>query len=77
MSQENKRDADEMRPEYDISGGIRGKYYDRYREGSNVILLEPDVAAVFRDSDAVNRTLRMLIDIARNNAATEGETSSS
>ncbi len=56
---------------------IRGKYYDRYHEGSNVILLERDVAAVFRNSDAVNRTLRMLIDIARNNAATEGETSSS
>ena len=35
MNQEKERDVDEMRPEYDISGGIRGKYYDRYREGTN------------------------------------------
>jgi hypothetical protein len=77
MSQENKRDFDEMRSEYDISGGVRGKYYDRYREGTNVILLERDVAEVFQDSDSVNRALRMLIDIARNNAAGEVETTSS
>ncbi len=65
MSQASKRDRDEMRPEYDIRGGVRGKYYERYREGTNVVLLEPDVAAVFHDADAVNRALRLLIDVAR------------
>ena len=69
MSQENRPNAeDEMREEYDIRGGVRGKYYERYREGSNVMLLEPDVAAVFRDAEAVNRALRMLISIARTQA---------
>jgi len=65
MSQANKPDADEMKPEYDIRGGVRGKYYERYRQGTNVVLLEPDVAAVFHDSESVNRALRMLIDVAR------------
>lgn len=68
MSQENEGNASEMRPEYDISGGVRGKYYDRYRAGTNVGLLEPDVAAVFHDSEAVNRVLRLLIDVARSHA---------
>jgi len=57
--------AEEMEPEYDIRGGERGKYHDRYREGSNVVLLEPDVAAVFHDSASVNRALRVLIEAAR------------
>jgi len=65
MSQASKPKADEMRPEYDIRGGVRGKYYERYQQGTNVVLLEPDVAAVFRDSESVNRALRMLIDLAR------------
>jgi hypothetical protein len=66
MSQENKpTKKDEMRAEYDIRGGVRGKYYERYRQGTNVVLLEPDVAAVFHDSQSVNRALRMLIDVAR------------
>jgi hypothetical protein len=54
-----------MRPEYDIRGGVRGKYYERFREGTNVVLLEPDVAAVFHDSASVNRALRVLIEVAR------------
>ncbi len=77
MSQENKTDVNEMRPEYDISGGVRGKYHDRYREGTNVVLLERDVAAVFQDSESVNRALRMLIDVARGNAAREADKSTS
>ena len=48
-----------------VQSGVRGKYYERYREGTNVVLLEPDVAAVFRNSQSVNRALRMLIDLAR------------
>jgi hypothetical protein len=51
ISQENRpKDKDEMRDEYDIRGGVRGKYYERYQKGTNVVLLEPDVAAVFHDS---------------------------
>ena len=73
MSQENKPTVkEEMRAEYDIRGGVRGKYYERYRQGTNVVLLEPDVAAVFSDSQSVNRALRMLIDLARTNV---GDTS--
>jgi hypothetical protein len=64
MSQENETEADEMRPEYDIRGGVRGKYYERYRQGTNVVVLQPDVAAVFRSSEAVDRA-RELIEIAR------------
>ena len=49
---------DDMRPEYDLRGGVRGKYYERYKQGTNVVLLEPDVAQVFRDSATVNEALR-------------------
>jgi hypothetical protein len=54
-----------MRAEYDIHGGVRGKYYERCQQGTNVVLLDSDVAAVFHDSESVNRALRMLIDVAR------------
>lgn len=54
-------DGDEMLPEYDFTGAVRGKYYDRYREGTNVIVLDPDVAKVFRDARAVNNALRLLV----------------
>ena len=52
---------DEMRPEYDLRGGVRGKYYERYRAGTNVVLLEADVAKVFRDSATVNEALRQYL----------------
>lgn len=55
---------DELLPEYDFTGAVRGKYYERYRQGTNVVLLDPDVAAVFRDSAAVNDTLRRLVSLA-------------
>lgn len=45
-------------PETDFSGGVRGKYYERAMQGSNVVLLEPDVAKVFRDSAVVSQALR-------------------
>ena len=54
-------EADEMRPEYDLRGGVRGKYYERYKQGTNVVLLEPDVAKVFRDSATVNEALRQYL----------------
>ncbi|MBI4460050.1 MAG: hypothetical protein HY648_08340 [Acidobacteria bacterium] len=55
---------DDMLPEYDFKDAVRGKYYERYRQGTNVVLLEPDVAAVFHDSDSVNQALRVLIKAA-------------
>jgi len=67
MSQSDSSEPkEEMRAEYDFSGGVRGKYYKQYTEGTNVVLLEPDVAEVFRDSESVNQALRVLIDIAKN-----------
>ena len=67
MSQEP--DDDDMLPEYDFSGAVRGKYYERYRQGTNVVLLEPDVAQAFKDSESVNRALRLLLDLARQEVA--------
>lgn len=49
---------DEIRPEYDFRGGVRGKYARQYAEGSNVVVLDPDVAAAFPDAASVNRALR-------------------
>ena len=47
MSQRRRIDSDDdMLPEYDFTGAVRGKYYERYRQGTNVVLLDPDVAAV-------------------------------
>lgn len=56
---------DDLLPEYDFSGAVRGKYYQRYRQGTNVVLLDPDIAAVFRNSTVVNDTLRLLVSLAR------------
>lgn len=56
---------DDLLPEYDFSGAVRGKYYERYRQGTNVVLLDPDIASVFRDSAAVNDTLRLLVSLAK------------
>ena len=57
-------EEDELRPEYDLAqlkGRVRGKYVERYRAGTNLVLLEPDVAAAFPDARAVNEALRLLI----------------
>jgi hypothetical protein len=56
---------DEMRPEYDFSHAVRGKHHAAYRAGTNVVLLDADVAEAFPDSASVNRALRLLIDLAR------------
>ena len=59
---------DELRPEYDFSnmnGGIRGKYAQRYRAGTNLVKIDPDVAEVFMDDAAVNEALRELIKVAQ------------
>lgn len=51
----------EMLSEYDFSSGARGKYSDRFREGTNLVRLDPDVAEQFPDSEAVNKALRSLM----------------
>ena len=56
---------DTMRDEYDFSGAVRGKYHSRYRESTNVVVLDPDVAAAFKNAEAVNDALRALLRIAR------------
>ncbi|HEU4699399.1 MAG TPA: hypothetical protein VFS40_09470 [Gemmatimonadales bacterium] len=55
--------TDAMRPEYDFSRGTRNKYAARYREGSNIVVLDPDVADAFQDSAAVNHALRTLLEL--------------
>ncbi len=60
MSTTDGNDEREMRDEYDFSGAVRGKYAERFANGSNVIVLAPDVAEVFRDAEAVNGALRLL-----------------
>ena len=53
-----------MRKEYDFSARVRGKYAKRYAHGSNVVVLEPDVARMYRDAEAVNRALRAIAEVA-------------
>jgi hypothetical protein len=58
------QNENDMLDEYDFSKGVRGKYAKRYAEGTNIVLLSPDVAEFFPDSQSVNQALRLLIDIA-------------
>ena len=62
--QTNRTDDQDMLDEYDFANGVRGKYYEQYRSGTNVVLLDPDVADVFHDSASVNEALRLLIKLA-------------
>jgi hypothetical protein len=57
---------DEMLDEYDFSNGVRGKYVNRFKKGSNIIILDPDVAEIFSDSESVNKALRSIAHIIRN-----------
>jgi len=68
MKTKQQMDRDELRPEYnfDYSKALRGKYYKRLlKEGSNVVILEADVAKAFGDSSAVNEALRSLLNLTR------------
>jgi hypothetical protein len=60
---EVERDPD-MLDDYDFSQGVRGKYTERFAQGSNVVVLAPDVAEVFPDSESVNAALRLLVEVA-------------
>ncbi len=67
-----KRMSDELRPEYDLSqlkGGVRGKYYRQATAGTNLVLIEPELASVFPDTESVNRALKLLVDAAEAAAA--------
>ena len=61
--------VDELRPEYDLArllrNGVQGKYADRYREGTNLVLLAPDVAKAFPTEEAVNQALRLVIQLTK------------
>ncbi len=62
------RTVDDLRPEYDLAsltGRIQGKYYERARAGSNLVLLEPEIAKAFPDSRSVNEALGLLLRVAR------------
>lgn len=67
-----KRTDDDLRSEYDLSllkGGVRGKYYRQATAGTNLVLVEPELAEVFPDTTSVNRALRLLVDTAEAAAA--------
>jgi hypothetical protein len=64
MSQEHEQDT--MCAEYDFSGGVRGKHYQAYRQGTNLVLLEPDVAAIFKDAATVNAASECSPKLPRN-----------
>jgi hypothetical protein len=62
------KESDELRPEYrreDLGQGVRGRYFEAYQKGTNLVLLSPDVATVFPTEEAVNEALRSLINVAQ------------
>ncbi len=68
MKKANRRSANGMLPEYDFAsmkGGVRGKYAARYRAGTNLVLLDPEVAEAFPTDAAVNHALRAMLSVAR------------
>lgn len=68
MKKEVDELEDELRPEYDFSkmtGGVKGKYVERYRAGTNLVLLDPDIARAFPTDASVNEALRLLLQIAQ------------
>jgi hypothetical protein len=65
MKKTREQKGSSMRAEYDFSNGVRGRYARRYAHGTNVVVLEPDVARVFTNAEAVNSSLRALAKIIR------------
>jgi hypothetical protein len=66
-----RKNNSNMRAEYDLSklkGGVRGKYYRRATSGTNLVLIEPEVAEIFPDTESVNRALKLLADTAQSAA---------
>ena len=72
MKKESTAELSDLRPEYDLTqlkGGVRGKYYRRASAGTNLVLIEPDLAILFPNAEAVNRALRILADAAKSTTA--------
>jgi hypothetical protein len=67
----SERDGLPMRAEYDFSEGVRGKYARRFKRGTNIVVLEPEIAEVFPDSGAVNDTLKALVQIVNRKVKTK------
>jgi hypothetical protein len=65
MKKTPKQRGPSMRAEYDFSNGVRGKYAKRFKEGTNIVVLVPEVAEIFPDSAAVNDALMALVQIAK------------
>ncbi|MFN0103075.1 MAG: hypothetical protein ACKV2U_13415 [Bryobacteraceae bacterium] len=68
MKKASTKSANDMRPEYDFAsmkGGVRGKYTQRYRAGTNLVLLDPKLAEVFPTAAAVNKALRAVLNITK------------
>ncbi len=68
MKKESTAELNDLRPEYDLSqlkGGVRGKYYRRAAAGTNLVLIEPDLAILFPNAEAVNQALRVLAEAAK------------
>lgn len=65
MKKQVKSENDpDMLDDYDFSQGVRGKYAERFAQGSNVVVLAPDMAEIFPDSESVNNALRLLVEVA-------------
>jgi hypothetical protein len=69
----DKVSGDAMREEYDFSEGVRGKYADRLKEGANVVVLDPDVAALFPESASVNEALREFARLSRKQSQNQAQ----
>jgi hypothetical protein len=65
MNQNNPEAQDDMRSEYDFSNAVRGRDFEAFKQGTNLVLLDSDVAGVFKDSASVNEALRLLLRLAR------------
>ena len=65
MNQAKQKKSNDFQPEYDFSGGVRGKHHAAYKAGTNVVVLDADVAKAFPDSSSVNQALRLLLEIAK------------
>jgi hypothetical protein len=65
MSSDRRLDDDDIQPEYDFSNAVRGKYSKRFPEDAVMVVLAPDVAEIFPDSDSVNEALRVLAKAAK------------
>ncbi len=74
MKKATDKERDELRSEYDLDrlrGRVRGKHYEAAQAGTNLVLLEPDVAEAFPDASSVNEALRMIAKVANRQSGTE------